>query len=294
MSDILITGATGNVGAAIIDALNRQKIVVRAGVRNPDTYPKNEYVTPVRFDFAQPDTYKNALAGVRKVFLMRPPAIADTKTVINPFVDFAIDAGVEHIVFLSLLGVEHNRFVPHRAVEDHIVSRGIPYTFLRAGFFMQNLDTTHRADIVETDELFVPAGKGKTSFTDVRDIGAVGALALVESGHEKKAYPLTGDVALDYFEAAQIFSDVLGREIRYTNPSRWEFIRRWRKRNDPWAQVLVMTALYTVTRFGRAATITTEVPRLLGRPAITFRQYVEDYRACWKRDENAPRVTTSS
>lgn len=218
---------------------------------------------------------------------MRPPAIADTKALINPFVDFAINAGVKHIVFLSLLGVEHNRFVPHRAIEDHIVSRGIPYTFLRAGFFMQNLDTTHRADIVEYDELFMPAGKGKTSFIDVRDIGAVAALALANSGHEKKAYSLTGDEALDYFEAAQIFSDVLGRQIRYANPSPWDFVRRWRNRRAPWGQVLVMTALYTVTRMGRAATMTTEVQRLLGRPAIRFRQYVEDYRACWMREDPA-------
>lgn len=283
MSDILITGATGNVGAAMTSALAREGIAVHAGVRNPAAYQKNEYVIPVQFDFAQPGTYKNALAGIRKVFLMRPPAIANTKALINPFVDFAMDAGVEHIVFLSLLGVENNPFVPHRAIEDHIISRGISYTFLRAGFFMQNLDTTHRADIVEHDELFVPAGKGKTSFIDVRDIAAVGALALVQSGHEKKAYSLTGDVALDYFEAAKIFSDVLGRPIQYANPSPWEFVRRWRKRRAPWSRVLVMTGLYTVARMGRAATITKEVQRLLDRPAMTFRQYVEDYRACWMR-----------
>lgn len=281
MSDILITGATGNVGAALTNALCRKGIALRAGVRNPATYPQNEFVLPVQFDFAQPSTYKHALTGVRKVFLMRPPAIANTKTIINPFVDFAIEAGVEHIVFLSLLGAEHNRFVPHRAIEDHLISRGISYTFLRAGFFMQNLDTTHRAEILENNEIFIPAGNGKTSFIDVRDIGAVGALALVESGHENKAYALTGDAALDYFEAAQIFSDVLGRQIRYANPSPLEFIRKWRKRRAPWGQVLVMTGIYAVTRFDRAASITTEVQRLLGRPAITFRQYVEDYRACW-------------
>ena len=285
MSDILITGATGNVGAAITNALCSKSITLRAGVRNPDTYAKNEYVVPVRLDFAQPGTYKDALTGVRKVFLMRPPAIANTKAVINPFVDFAIEAGVQHIVFLSLLGVEHNPFVPHRAIEDHIVSRGVSYTFLRAGFFMQNLDTTHRAEIVERDELFIPAGKGKTSFVDVRDIGAVGALALLESGHEKKAYSLTGAEALDYFEVAQIFSDVLGRPIRYTNPSPWEFAWSWRKRRAPWGQVLVMTGIYTVTRLGRAATMTTELQRLLGRPALAFRQYVEDYRACWVRED---------
>lgn len=281
MSDILITGATGNVGAAIVNELHRQGIALRAGVRNPDIYPKNEYVVPVHFDFAQRSTYENALTGVRKVFLMRPPAIADTKSLINPFVDFAIEAGVEHVVFLSLLGAEDNRFVPHRAIEDHIVSRGISYTFLRAGFFMQNLNTTHRADIVERDELFMPAGNGKTSFIDIRDIAAVGALALVESGHANKAYSITGNEALDYYEAARIFSDVLRRRIRYANPSPWEFVWRWRKRRAPWTQILVMTGIYTITRLGRAATITTEVPRLLGRPAITFRQYVEDYQACW-------------
>ena len=72
------------------------------------------------------------------------------------------------------------------------------WTFLRASFFMQNLSTTHRDDIRERGDVFVPAGKGKTSFIDVRDIADVAVKALTEPGHENKAYPLTGDVALNY------------------------------------------------------------------------------------------------
>lgn len=89
------------------------------------------------------------------------------------------------------------------------------YTLLRASFFMQNLLEVHRPDIVEHGEIFVPAGNGKTSFVDARDIGEAAAIVLTESGHVNQAYDLTGPEALDYGEVATIFSDVLGRSITY-------------------------------------------------------------------------------
>jgi uncharacterized protein YbjT (DUF2867 family) len=120
-------------------------------------------VACVAFDFLQPETYAAAFAGQRAVFLIRPPTISDVKRYINPAVDAAVQAGVAHIVFLSLLGVEKNAFVPHHKIEAHLLASGIAYTFLRASFFMQNLSTTHREDIARHDENFVPAGHGKMS-----------------------------------------------------------------------------------------------------------------------------------
>jgi len=76
--------------------------------------------------------------------------------------------GVNHVVYLSTLGAEKNVIIPHHRIEKHIMGTDITYTLLRASFFMQNLLEVHRADIVEHDELFVPAGSGKTSFIDAR------------------------------------------------------------------------------------------------------------------------------
>jgi uncharacterized protein YbjT (DUF2867 family) len=95
------------------------------------------------------------------------------------------------------------------------------------------------------------------------------------------AYPLTGDVALSYGDAATIFSDVLDRPIHYQNSSIVAFAARMRARGHPWAFVLVTIGIYTTARLGLAARVTPDTEQLLGRPPISFRQYVADYRSSW-------------
>ena len=213
---ILVTGATGNVGAEIVRQLSEGDRRVKIAQRNlqptSNSSPSSN-IEYVNFDFQQPSTFAQAFQGVKKVFLMRPPALSQVKTCIYPAIDSALAAGVEQIVFLSVLGAESNPIIPHAKVEKYIQSVGIPYTFLRASFFMQNLSTTHRQDIQQRNEIFLPAGKGKTSFIDVRDIAAVGVRALTEVGHQNQAYSLTGSEALDYYQVAEIFTEVLGKPI---------------------------------------------------------------------------------
>lgn len=281
MSAILVTGATGNIGAELVRRLHAAEHPVRAAVRNAAPLPAAPRVPTVSFDFARPETYAPALHGVTKLFLMRPPALSDTRRFINPVIDAARRAGVEQIVFLSLLGAEKNRAVPHYAVEQHLQAAGVPWTLLRAGFFMQNLSTTHRADIRDCDEIIVPAGQGKTSFIDGRDIAAVAARALTEPGHTGRAYRLTGGAALSYAEAAAIFSAVLDRPIHYRNPSLLRFVRTMRQRGASWPFVLVTAAIYTTARLGLAGAVTPDTAALLGRPPITLREFVADHRTCW-------------
>jgi len=278
---ILVTGATGNVGAEVVHALP-DKAQFIAGVRNPEKARQQfaEDVQVIAFDFADPETFAPALQGVDRIFLVRPPSITDV-AIFEPLIKAAKETGVQQIVFLSLQGIEKVSFVPHAKIETLIQQSGIPYTFLRAGFFMQNLNTTHRADIAERDELFIPAGKSRTAFIDARDIGAVAAQVLIEPGHENCAYTLTGAEAFSYVEVAEIFTSVLGREIRYPNPSVISFVWRMWRRGYALPQVLVMAFLYTMTRMGQAKSVSAETEMLLGRPPRTLADYVDDYRHCW-------------
>lgn len=283
MSTILVTGATGNVGSEVVRLLAQDGATVRAAVL-PTQKPQDTFdgrVEYVPFDFGDKATHAPALDGVTKMFLMRPPAISDTERYIDPVIAQAKASGVSQIVFLSLLGAEKNPVVPHAGIEKSILASGVPYTFLRPSFFMQNLSTTHRADIQEYGQIYVPAGKGKTSFIDVRDIAAVAAKTLIEDGHENKAYPLTGDVALDYSQVAVIFSGVLGRRITYPNPSMLAFARRMRQRGINWSYIAVMIGIYTTAKLGMAGGVTADTHTLLGRPTITMQQFVQDYRDCW-------------
>ena len=129
---LLITGATGNVGQEIIKILHEQQYPVRAAVVSEEDASSLAAPIPWRlFDFTDPGTYQETFAGVKKMFLMRPPHISNIERDLKPAIDVAIRSGVEHIVFLSLLGAEKNRFVPHARVEKTVLDTPVDYTFLR-------------------------------------------------------------------------------------------------------------------------------------------------------------------
>jgi uncharacterized protein YbjT (DUF2867 family) len=293
ITNILVTGATGNVGREVVQLLSAQEISVTAAVRNPIGVSKSfgSNVRCVLFDFIIPDTFAEAFVGINKLFLVRPPAIADIHK-ITPTLDAAKKAGIEEIVFLSIIGADHNRIVPHYAIERAIEQLNIQAVFLRSSFFMQNLNTTQREDIQIRDRLFIPAGNGQTSFIDVRDIAAVAVKLLTEAPDRSKeeiqrnrAYDLTGATALTYSEVATIFTTILGRQIQYTNPSIPTFILQMLRQGFSLQFILVMVGIYTTARFGLADLVTSDVQQLLDRPPISMQQYVEDYRQCWLRSQ---------
>ena len=278
MATILVTGATGNVGKSVYESLQQSGQSVRAAVRTINhTASAGEDV--VAFDFAQPTTFAPALIGIKQIFLMRPPAISDTQHVINPFIDAAKAAGVEQIVLLSLLGAESNPLVPHYRIEHYLQKVGIGWTFLRPSFFMQNLTTTHLRDLRDEHRIMVPAGNGRTSFIDARDIAEVAVLTLTQPGHVGRAYDLTGAEALTYTEVAALISEVLGWHVSYTDPSLLVFAQHMHQQGFAPSFVLVMSAIYTTARLGLAAKITPDVAQLLGRPPTTMRQFISDSRA---------------
>ena len=282
-SPILVTGALGNVGAEVVNKLVEKGYTVRAADMDMRQLKERfgDSVEAVRFDFSDPKTYPATFRGVQRMFLMRPPHITNIKRDMYPAIDAAKRAGVKHVVFLSLIGIKNAKYVPHYKVEQYLQEIGMQTTFLRCSFFMQNLNTTHRKEIKECSEIFVPVGKAKTSFIDVRDIGAVAAVALTEKDHAGKKYDLTGNEGLDYYEVAKIMSEVLGRKITYRNPNSLSFLIETLRRGIPFRFAVVMLGLYTSTRFGMAEPITNQVEQLTGRKPITFKEYVQDYRDAW-------------
>lgn len=125
-SPILVTGASGNVGAAVVEQLGVRGLPVRAAELQAARHDRGTTgVETVRLDLTDPATFAPALAGIRRLFLIRPPAIARVGTAINAFIDAAAAAGVEHIVFSSVAGAQHNRIVPHHRIETHLTRSGI-------------------------------------------------------------------------------------------------------------------------------------------------------------------------
>jgi uncharacterized protein YbjT (DUF2867 family) len=282
-SPILVIGVLGNVGAEVVREVLARGGRVRAADIDVNRIKERfgDSVDAVRFDFTDPTSYDAAFQGVERMFYMRPPHLTNIPRDMVPSMDAAKAAGVTHVVFLSIISIENAKYVPHYKVETYLQQIGMQTTFLRCSFFMQNLNTTHRNEIKERSEIFVPVGRAKTSFIDARDIGAVAAVALMQDGHAGKNYDLTGSEGLDYWEVAQIMSEVLGRTITYRNPNPLYFLIETVRRGTPFAFALVIMGLYTSTRFGMAEPVTSEVKRLTGRQPILFKQFVKDYRDAW-------------
>lgn len=279
MSLILVTGSTGNVGHEVVAQLLARNTSVRAAVRTGDLSDVDG-ASRAFLDFDDPSTFAGALAGVDKVFLMRPPRMSDHRRM-RPFIDAMERAGVREVAFLSVQGAGTNPFVPHHGIERYLAKSRVPCTILRPSFFMQNLSTTHLADIRDRDEVFVPAGEGRTNFIDAGDIAEAVAVVLTEPGHAGKAYELTGGEALTYGEVAQALSYACGRKITYPSPSGRQFKERMTAAGHSEEFVRVMASIYRIARLGMAAGTTDELERLIGRPPTTLAEWARRNARCF-------------
>jgi len=284
MKHILVTGFTGNVGHEVALHLKQRQAPLRCAVRDVEKarHAHGSEFEYVRLDFQHPETFESALAGIDRVFLMYPP-----ETAFEPFHMFirkAKEMGVRHIVYLSVKDVQYIPFIPHHKNERAIRRSGIPYTFLRAGYFMQNLNLFLLDELREQDRIYVPAGKGKTSFVDVRDVAEIGARALTEGErHVGCKHVLTGDQAMDFFEVAQLMTKILGRPIHYANPSAKEFKTYLLAKGLPEDYLNVVIGLHLVTKIGFAKGITNKYRTLTGSDPIRLEQYLRDYKHYWEK-----------
>ena len=284
MSAVFVTGATGTIGRAVLTHLLEHQQRVIAGIHSPDgagRLPPGVEPRPFEFGRSVRDI-EQALAGTDRLFLMRPPAIADVHTYLFPVIDVALGLGVRQIVFLSLQGVQFNRRTPHHAVETYLRRTKAPFTFLRPNFFMQNLSSVYVADIRDHSEIRVPAGRARTTFIDARDVGRVAATVLSQPGHLGKAYTLSGEHSLSYFDVARIMTDVLGRPITYARPTEREYLAGLIAQGKPADYVAVQRMIYRVVRMNASALPNRKIHRLTGLPATSSADFLRDHHQLWE------------
>ncbi|NBC09459.1 MAG: NmrA family NAD(P)-binding protein [Bacteroidetes bacterium] len=280
--NILLTGATGLVGQAVTRHLSEQQTEehqVYYAVRRPtlvrDQLPAKNWQIR-QFDFEDPCSYGPALQGIDRLFLLRPPQLTDVKGKVVPLLETAKQLGVKQVVFLSIQGAAHNKWTPHYKMEQAIKRSGLPYTFLRAGFFMQNLLTAMLKDIRERDEIFVPASNNRFNFVDVDELGEVACKTLLETGHEYQAYTLVGTSPLDYYRVAGMLSSVLQRPIRYSNPSVVWFAIKKLIGGTALPFVIIMIILYRYTKLPPKDQYAHTLQRLLHRPPKQLLSFIEE------------------
>jgi uncharacterized protein YbjT (DUF2867 family) len=289
MDKILITGATGNVGLStlkLLESRNYPGIEVVAAVRDIDRAMKINEIRKCTFchlEFDEPETYAKALEGVTKIVLIRPNQVSDVSRYIFPFLAKAEKMGVKHIVFISIIGAERNRMFANHRMENHFKKMTIPSTILRASLYMQNFTTLHRHDIREHDRVNIPGSTGLINFIDVRDIAEVIVEVLMNPGHENQAYELTGPEAIDLYHIARMFTDELGREIKYTRPSVIRFVRQKLVDKKHLLFVVTLSMLYNAARSGKMNYKTDNVLKLTRHEPRSIQNFIHEFRDYWMK-----------
>jgi uncharacterized protein YbjT (DUF2867 family) len=278
---LLITGATGQVGGAVLRCLVARGIPVRALVRDPQRAQKlvHQGVETVIADLERPETLDAALAGVEGALLVSPlhPRQVEWQ---GHFIEAARRAGRVHIVKISGLGtaldspVRSGRW--HAQIERQLEASGLPFTHLRPLFFMQNL--LRFAPTIAAHGTFVGAlNRGKVAMIDVRDVAAVAAVALTTTGHAGRAYTLTGPEALSYEDVARRLSAIVGKPIAYEDVPLAEWRQRLRAAGMPEWQVEVQLDFAQALSAGLAAVVTETVEMVTGRPPRRFEQFAREH-----------------
>jgi uncharacterized protein YbjT (DUF2867 family) len=274
---ILVIGSTGTIGTPLVKALLAKGESVKAASR---TGKAADGAEGVRFDYTDASTYTGAFDGVDRLFLILAGGRLDAIDALTPVVEEAARRKVK-IVFLSVFGVDADDSIPYRQVELKIIASGAPYVILRPNWFADNFHTYWKAGI-EHGQIAVPAGEGKSSFIDVRDIADSAASALTSTAFDNKAFNLTGPRALGYGEAAAIISQAIGKPVGYSAVSDDVFIGILTGAGVPKDYAAFLASIFYPVREGWTSAVTGDVETLTGHAPRSLETYVANHVAALK------------
>jgi uncharacterized protein YbjT (DUF2867 family) len=292
---ILVTGATGLTGGALVHRLSAAGVPVRALARSAsraEGLSALPQVEVVEGDMARPATLDPALRDVDRAMLVSSadPAMLEVQ---SNFIDAAAKAGVEHLVKLSGIIADLDspfRFARmHGEIERHLESSGMAFTHLRAGEFMHAYFRQVPA-IVATGKLLRPMEDARIASIDVGDIAEVAVAVLTGSGHEGAIYPLTGPEALSMAEVAEKLSAATGKTIQYIDVAPEQATAAQLAAGMPPFTAEALAELFAERRKGKEAQVSLVVQTILGRPATTFDQFAARHAAVFRGERPAPAV----
>lgn len=287
---ILITGATGTIGSALLTHLVADGVAVRATTRDPanTTFPAG--VEAVHVDYRDPSTFAPAMAGVDAAFLNGLPGPDDTG-VDAALIEAARAAGVRRVVKLSIIGAGDPRLgAPgrwHVPGEDAVRDCGLEWTILRPNTFASN--TVSWSEPLRTG-MPVPnlTGEGRQAVVDPRDVAEVAAAALRSGAHHGRTYTLTGPILQTAREQATVLSEVLGRPIALTDIAEADAADFMRSAGLSPAFVEAAANGQSFIRAGHNELITDDITRVLGRPPRSYATWAADHRAAFLPVATAP------
>lgn len=287
---ILVTGATGNIGSAVLATLAELDVDVIAGLSGENRRAKMPPGISYRVcNFRDEEQLEQALHGVDSVFLLMP----FTEYMVawgEQFVQAAAGAGVSFILRLSGLAAAADSDSAmgrlHGQIDEAVRASGVPRCVLRANAFMQNFSGLYRGMLRKTGALYLPEGDARLNFIDTRDIASAAARILIKpEAHMSETYDLDGPEDLGNEDAVRIISEVVGTRFEYRPIPAAQANASYRDVGISAWKIEVLDSLERFIRDGNAARQSKALGELLGRQPTTFEQFVRDYSSCWAPEE---------
>ena len=283
MMKYLITGATGEVASRIVARLLQRDIRPRILVRDQAKAASlfGDRVDIVTGDLAEPCDLQRAFEDIEAVYLVNVgPEIPHRDEMAAAL---AKQKGVKRIIKLSSLDVEHGLAIGawHEKGEAAIRAVGVPYIFVRPSGFMSNLLAWSNSIKLE-GVVRSSAGIGRRPFIHPEDIAAVSVEALLCENYLGACLPLTGPEALTFGQATAIIAAAIGKDLDFQTISDEEARQRYSRISGSPQETEAHVALWRAIREDRLASTTDEIERILGRKAISLRQWAFENASCFQ------------
>jgi uncharacterized protein YbjT (DUF2867 family) len=280
---ILVTGATGNVGRNVVEQLVNRGADVRALVRDPSKASLAASVDVVQGDLLDVEALRSAMSSVSTLFLLNG-VVADEYTQALIALNVAREAGIERIVYLSVIHSDIYVNVPHFAgkfgVERMIEQMGMNATILRPAYYMDN-EITIKDVVAGYGNYPMPIGDKGLAMIDARDVGEIAAVELIRREQSATPLPLNrinlvGPDTLTGASAAAIWTDVLGRTIAYPGDDTAGFEQNLRQFMPHWMAFDMRLMAERFVSHGMLPEVgdINRLTALLGRPLRSYRDYV--------------------
>lgn len=282
MKRILITGATGNIGAEVTQYLkkfNKDSEIV-AAVRDIDKaklrFDGFSDLIFRRFDFDDAETFSEVFKDIEVLFLLRQPHISEVEKYFRPLLVSAKECGINKIVFLSVQGAEKSKVIPHNKIERLIKELEFNYIFVRPGYFMQNLTTNLLKEIVDQRSITLPSGNAKFNWIDVKNIGEVSAHFLLNFDEFKNnAYDITGTENKSFSDVCQIMTKVLEEKVSFKRMNPIHFYFKKKKEGLTGGFAMVMTILHFLPRFQSEPLISDNYSKFTSNRPTLLKDFIE-------------------
>ncbi|WP_019888652.1 SDR family oxidoreductase [Streptomyces purpureus] len=278
---IVVTGATGQLGRLVIDELlatvpaHRVAAVVRNKEKAADLAGRGVELRVA--DYSRPETLADAFEAGDRVLLISGSEVGQRVAQHAAVIAAATAAGVAQLAYTGILGGPEADFRladEHKETERLILESGLPYTFLRNGWYTENY-TEHLAPVLQHGAVVASAGEGRVASAPRADYAAAAAAALTGEGHLHQVYELSGDTAWSFAEYAAEVARLSGKEIAYQDVPAETHLSMLTGAGVPEAFAEILVDVDAAVRRGALARRSGDLARLIGRPTTPVAETIE-------------------